>query len=139
MHISGTSQNHGGVDADGSDVQDTFEDSFDSLHADRPTSNKLSGAWTRYGEPGRERAVHNPEIASGGSGWWKEQMLVDRSLRTMAGLTSIFALIMMILSIRYLPELIARKNITSSSVGSQTVQDCGSLEATNVVSGKCWL
>ena len=158
MRVSGTSQTHSGVDTDGSDFQDTFEHAFDSLHVDRPTSHKLSGtwtryrdvgrgkaandvehssAWTRYGGPRREKPVNDPQIASGGSGWWKEQMLVDRSLRTMAGLTSMFALIMMILSIRYLPDLIASKNETSTSVGSQTGQDCRSLETTNVVSSKC--
>lgn len=160
MRVPGTSQTHNGVDTDGSDFQDTFEDSFDSSHVDRPTTDSISGAWThqgdagrgkaandiqpfsawtRYGEPRRERPVDDPQLVSGGSGWWKEQMLVDRSLRTMAGLTSMFALIMMILSIRYLPDLLASKNETSTSVGSQTGQDCGSLETTNVVSSKCSL
>ena len=152
MQDSGTSQTHNSVDTDGSDPQDGFED---SLHADRPTIHELSStwtrssdasrgratndiqhfsAWTRYGEPGREKAADNTRFTSGGRGWWKQQMLVDRSLRTMASLTSMFALIMMILSIRYLPDLFARKSINSTSVGSQSGQDCRSLETTNSVS-----
>lgn len=61
-------------------------------------------------------------------------MLVDRSLRIMAGLTSLFAFIMMIICIKYWPELSNRKNTGSTSVGSNIGQDCGTLESTNVVS-----
>ena len=56
-------------------------------------------------------------FASGRKGWWKEQMLVDRSLRTMAGLTSLFALIMAIICFKYLPQLAERPNQSSTSVG----------------------
>ena len=145
------------MDTDGSDPQDSFEN---GLHADRSTNHELSSgwtrsrdasrgkpinniqhfsAWTRYGDPNRERVADNTRLAPGGSGWWKQQMLVDRSLRTMAGLTTIFALILLVLSIRYLPDLVARKSMNSTSVGSQSGQDCRSLETTNSVRYECWL
>ena len=157
MQVSGTSQTHS-VDIDGRDSQDIFQGSSSGLHVDPPPDDELSDtctrngdasrgeaandienvlAWTRYGDPSREKAVENTRFASGRSGWWKQQMLVDRSLRTMAGTTSLFALIMMIFSIRYFPYFLARKNPDSTSVGSQTGHDCGSLETTNVVSNKC--
>ena len=160
MQVSGTSHTHDSFDIEGRDSQDCFEGSSSGLHVDRPPNYGLSStwtgngdasrgkaandienisAWTRYGDPSRERAVDNTRFASGRSGWWKEQMLVDRSLRTMAGITSMFALIMLILSIRYFPEFLARKNTDSTSVGSQTGHDCGSLETTNVVSINCCL
>ena len=158
MQDSGTSQSYNGVDTDESGFRDTFENSFHGLLLDRSTNHKLSStwsrsgtaspgkatdsiqqfsAWTRYGEPNRKRDADNTQLASGGSGWWKEQMLVDRSLRTMAGLTSMFALIMVIISIRYFPELLARRSANSTSVGSHTGQDCKSLETTNIVSYGC--
>ncbi|KAL8795183.1 MAG: hypothetical protein Q9195_002338 [Heterodermia aff. obscurata] len=160
MQVPATSQTHSGVNTDGSDSRDALQDGFDSSHLDRPTSHSISdtwtrygdagrgqaansvgqvSAWTRYGEPSQEKVFDDTQIASGASGWWKQQMLVDRSLRSMAGLTSIFALGLMILSITYLPDLLARKSLNSTSVGSRTGQDCGSLETTNADDWACWI
>ena len=111
------------------------EDSFDGSHLDRPLTYKSTGAWARIGHADREKGNGNNGFASGRSGWWKEQMLVDRSLRSMAGLTSLFALIMVIICIKYLPELLGRHNETSTSVGSNSGVSCERLEGTNVVRG----
>lgn len=134
---------------DSDTTQRVFQDSFDSLPTDRPPTYRSADAWTRcddlrqekgangwvrFGGPGQEKGVEENQPASGGKGWWREQMLVDRSFRSMAGLTSLFAFIMMIICIRYMPELLGRKSQGSTSVGSKIGQSCRSLEGTNVVS-----
>ena len=52
----------------------------------------------------------------------------------MAGLTSLFALILLIITLKYMPEYFDRQNMGSTSVGSNIGQDCKNLESTNVVS-----
>lgn len=73
------------------------------------------------------------QFATRGKGWWKQQMLVDRSLRSMAALTGTFALIMVIICLAYLPDLRHRMNDHSTSVGGSR-QSCESVERTDVVS-----
>lgn len=53
-----------------------------------------------------------------GAGWWKEQMLVDRTLRVMAGLMTIFAVTLIVLCIVLAPKLAAHLKVNphSSSV-----------------------
>ena len=66
-------------------------------------------------------------------GWWKRQMLVDRSLRSMAALTSIFALIMIIICISYMSDFVTRPNKNTTSVGGKTGESCKTMEGRNVV------
>lgn len=58
-----------------------------------------------------------------GHGLWENQMLVDRSLRSMAVLTSVLAVIMCTLVFVCLKEFIARPNKTSTSVYARN-EDC---------------
>ena len=93
-----------------------------------------TGHWARYEDVDPAHGAKDICFASRRSGWWKQQMLVDRSIRSMAALTSLFALIMTIVCIVYMRELVGRHNETSTSVGSNSGESCESLEATNVVS-----
>jgi hypothetical protein len=72
-------------------------------------------------------------FAHGKDGWWKKQMLVDRSLRTMAGLTFLSAMVMLIIIIAYLPAFSHRLNKSSTSVGGKDGESCQSMEARNIV------
>lgn len=60
-----------------------------------------------------------------GHGLWENQMLVDRSLRSMAVLTAGLAIIMCTLVFVYLKEFIERPNKTSTSVYASK-EDCKS-------------
>lgn len=106
--------------------------SSDMLPLNHP-ANSSTSAWTRHADASEENGTNNSRFASGRRGWWKEQMLVDRSLRSMAALTFSFALIMTIVCVIYMPDLIRRHNGTSTSVGSKTGHSCQSLEASNAV------
>ena len=96
--------------------------------------HQSASTWTRSGDASWDKADEDKQFTTTRGGWWKEQMLVDRSLRVMAGLTSLFAFIMIILCIRYMPDLSDHKNTWSTSVGPHSGQDCGTLESTNLVS-----
>jgi hypothetical protein len=63
-------------------------------------------------------------------GLWKDQLLVDRSLRTMAATTSVFAIGMLILIILYAPYFRNRAHPISSSVGGST-RSCEAVTKTN--------
>ncbi|QDS73482.1 hypothetical protein FKW77_009136 [Venturia effusa] len=60
-----------------------------------------------------------------GHGLWENQMLVDRSLRFMAVLTSVLAVMMCTLVFVYLKDFIARPNRSSTSVYAEE-EDCKS-------------
>lgn len=75
------------------------------------------------------------QFAHGKDGWWKQQMLVDRSLRTMAGLTFLSAMIMLIIIVAYLPQFTKRLNKSSTSVGGKDGESCHSMESRNIVRG----
>jgi hypothetical protein len=81
----------------------------------------------------RTSSTFDGHFAHGKDGWWKAQMLVDRTLRTMAGLTFLSAMIMLILVIKYLPAFAHRPNKNSTSVGGKDVEDCESMEKRNTV------
>jgi hypothetical protein len=61
-------------------------------------------------------------------------MLVDRSLRSMAALMTVFAVAMIIIVIAYAKDFANRANLNSTSVGSKEGEDCHSMEARNIVS-----
>lgn len=100
------------------------------------TSN-LKRIWsksTAFTKP-RASSTFDGHFAQGKGGWWKKQMLVDRSLRSMAGFTFLCALIMFIIMIVYLPAFYDRLNKQSTSVGGKDGESCGSMESRNIVSG----
>ncbi|KKY23241.1 hypothetical protein UCDDS831_g02972 [Diplodia seriata] len=68
---------------------------------------------------GRENAMPEEREATRlGSSWWRREMLVDRSLTGMAALTSLFAVIMLIVCISASPEFSHQleKNPNSTSI-----------------------
>jgi hypothetical protein len=67
-----------------------------------------------------------------GRGVWKDQLLVDRSLRGMALLTSLFAITMLVVVCVYAKDFGARANKFSSSIGGATM-DCSDVTHTNSV------
>ena len=95
--------------------------------------HETPGALAEHDEPYQGIPSSTNEITSNGKGWWKEQMLVERSLRSMAALTSIFALIMVVTCARYFGDFVSRKNKKSTSVGVK-LQGCENIERTDVVS-----
>ena len=73
------------------------------------------------------------QFATGEGGWWSRQMLVDRSLRFMTALTTVFATIMIAICCAYMSDFVNRSNRQSTSVGSRNPQDCTSTGNANVV------
>ena len=61
-------------------------------------------------------------------------MLLDRSLRSMALLMTLFAISMVITCASYLPDFFHRGNLRSTSVGGSKGQSCDKMESVNVVS-----
>ena len=95
--------------------------------------HKTLGAWAQYSSTTRENPNPEEAIAVGEGGWWNQQMLVDRSLRSMAALTTIFAFIMIVICCTYMYDFTHRSNPHSTSVGSKEPGNCGSTEKWNVV------
>lgn len=65
-----------------------------------------------------------------GRGVWKDQLLVDRSLRSMALLMSLFAIAMIIVICVNIKAFAQRNNKFTSSIGGET-QDCKTVTHTN--------
>ncbi|KAI9644228.1 hypothetical protein NHQ30_007583 [Ciborinia camelliae] len=100
------------------------------------TSSNLKRLWTKstaFTKP-RTANTFDGHFAQGKDGWWKKQMLVDRSLRAMAGFTFLCAIIMFIIMIVYLPAFYNRLNKQSTSVGGKDGESCKSMESKNTVS-----
>ena len=76
------------------------------------------------------------QFATEEGGWWNRQMLVDRSLRFMAALTTIFAIIMIALCCTYMSNFVNRSNRQSTSVGARKPQKCKSAGNASVVCSK---
>jgi hypothetical protein len=102
-------------------------------------TERLKKGWNRM----REKSVPEPVRRSAkrhstadikpariGRGVWKDQLLVDRSLRTMAALTTIFAIAMVIAISTHMKAFLTRTNKFSSSVGWET-KDCKQVTYTN--------
>jgi len=81
----------------------------------------------------RSQSTFDGNFAHGKPGWWKKQMLVDRSLRSMAVFTALCAVIMLIILISYLPAFAKRINLSSTSVGGKEGETCAKMESRNVV------
>jgi hypothetical protein len=63
-------------------------------------------------------------------------MLVDRSLRLMAGFTAVCAITMFIIVLSYFPAFVKRRNPHSTAVGGKEGEGCDVMEKKNVVGGK---
>ncbi|MCJ1429003.1 hypothetical protein MMC29_006916, partial [Sticta canariensis] len=88
-------------------------------------------ALAEHDEPYQDIPISTNEFTANGKGWWKEQMLVDRSLRSMAALTSIFALIMVVTCASYFRYFVSRTNKNSTSVGGK-LHSCENVERRDV-------
>lgn len=99
------------------------------------TSNmkKIWSKSTAFTKP-RLQSSFDGHFAQGKDGWWKKQMLVDRSLRSMAGFTFLCTIIMFIIMVAYLPAFNSRLNKQSTSVGGKDGESCHSMESRNIVS-----
>lgn len=84
-------------------------------------------------EPYQGIPIFTDDFTTNEKGWWKRQMLVDRSLRSMAALTSIFALIMVVTCASHFRDFVSRTNKNSTSVGGR-LHSCGNIERQDVVS-----
>ena len=98
--------------------------------------------------PNRSRAYtqgsldSQPSVFQGGfatrkSGWWKRQMLVDRSLRSMAALMTVFAFAMVVLCASYFSAFLRRGSSHSTSVGARVGESCKAMETQNTVCLSC--
>ncbi|KAF1851391.1 uncharacterized protein K460DRAFT_272419 [Cucurbitaria berberidis CBS 394.84] len=66
-----------------------------------------------------------------GRGVWKDQLLVDRSLRTMAATMTAFAIAMIILIATYATHFNGRPNPNTTSVGGDNTRSCKDVTKTN--------
>jgi hypothetical protein len=81
----------------------------------------------------RTFSTFDGNFAHGKPGWWHKQMLVDRSLRSMAVFTAGCAVIMFIIVLCYVPAFTRRTNKASTSVGGRSGESCHKAESRNVV------
>lgn len=81
----------------------------------------------------RQSAASQCRLVVDDGGWWWHQMLVDQSLRSMAALTTVFALMMVILCFAYFGDFANRPNKKSTSVGGKSGESCSAMERSNVV------
>lgn len=91
-------------------------------------SNHLETS-TQSSACGYQAEIFRGEFAVGKDGWWKRQMLVDRSLRLMAGLMTVFAAIMVLTCAVYFRTFLQRRNRSSTSIGANTEERCDIVEA----------
>lgn len=73
------------------------------------------------------------ELAVTKGGWWHRQMLVDRSLRSMAALMTFLALVMVFLCANNFPAFLRNTNPSSTSVGGSEGESCETVERKNIV------
>jgi len=94
-----------------------------NLFRRRPLPRYLRGSIRRH-------AAADIEPARVGRGIWKDQLLSDRSFRTMAAMMSALAVAMVILVACYAKHIINRANLHTSSVGGKT-ESCKKVTYTN--------
>ena len=80
----------------------------------------------------KEEHTYETEFARIGKGWWKDQQLVDRSIRSMALLTAVFAIAMVIICGTNVKLFAKRPNLHSTSIGGNN-KSCKSVTRTNTV------
>lgn len=91
------------------------------------------GTWAWSSSDAGEDSSSEEKFAIGEEGWWSRQMLVDRSLRSMAALTTIFAIVMIALCCTYMSDFKKRRNRQSTSIVSKKPRSCRSTENINMV------
>ena len=118
-----------------------LEDSSNDCTQARYEGSRLNGlSFIRRRRPANDPAAYDhatalPQgLAVGKTGWWKRQMLLDRSLRSMALLMTLFAVSMVIICAAYMPDFLHRGNVRSTSVGGSKGQSCDKMESINIVS-----
>ena len=98
-----------------------------------PTSLGPGDALIPLEEPNQDAPAFPTQLAVVQGDWWKRQMLVDRSLRVMAGLTVVFALVLLAVCLYHLKPFLNRLNKNSTSVGWGDGDDCATVENKNIV------
>ncbi len=114
-----------GVDVDCNKIlsKETIEE-----HGRQTVSNS---AWCRF--PSHLRRSLEAEPTTRPSGWWHQQMLFDRTLRSMAALMTLYAVIMIVICASYFQDFLHRGNPYSTSVGRNHGKSCKSLQSTEIV------
>lgn len=102
-----------------------------SLSGDTLKGTPSNSAWCKYPNHLRQSFEAEPTIKP--SGWWNHQMLFDRSLRSMAALMTLYAVIMTGICAGYLKDFVHRDNPHSTSVGQNKGKNCTSLQRTEIV------
>ena len=95
---------------------------------------KYSNRKRLWRRPLRSRWFNKGEITSSPPGWWGDQMLFDRTLRSMAALMTLYAFIITVICARNFKPLITRSNKSSTSVGLNKDKMCKDLKSTEIVS-----
>lgn len=95
--------------------------------------HETPGALVEHEKPSQGVPSPTVEFATNEKGWWKKQMLEDRSLRSMAALTGTFALIMVVTCLSYYRNFVSRTNKQSTSIGGR-LQSCENIDRADVVS-----
>ncbi|KAI9816742.1 MAG: hypothetical protein M1827_001387 [Pycnora praestabilis] len=116
------------VDPSGDDLESAQQDGYNLPYLRRNLSQASSQPTARSKATS---TIFEGQFAIDNGGWWNRQMLVDRSLRAMAALMSVFALIMVIIVIVYFKDFITRENKHSTSVGGKE-GSCKTMEGKNV-------
>ena len=93
--------------------------------------SRSTSAWFQYPASLRRRFEATPALTR--PGWWQDQMLFDRSLRSMAILMTFYATILTVVCIAYSKDFKHRGNPHSTSVGSKTGRSCKSLQGIDIV------
>lgn len=124
-------------DATTNDYESTISPAGDGLPAARHRNGVGSNVRRLFHKPSllssRTQSTFDGTFAHGRPGWWHKQMLVDRSLRSMAAFTAVCGLVMWIIIFSYLPAFANRLNLHSTSVGQRDGTSCGTAESRNVV------
>lgn len=127
------------TDYKSSKVLSEFEDNVDTRQRQGFKSKagpKVQQRWWRKPEnglPQRTGTTFAGNFAHGKPGWWHKQMLVDRSLRSMAAFTTVCAIVMLIIVLCYAPAFYRRLNKGSTSVGGSGGENCRTVESRNLV------
>lgn len=106
----------------------------DQVEAVSEKRNGFRAIWRKKKASDNTSSAFDGNFAHGKPGWWKRQMLVDRSLRSMAGFTSVCAIVMLVLVCCYLPAFKNRINTNSTSVGGKDGEKCSTSESRTIVS-----
>lgn len=105
------------------------------LSGKTPREPEAGSAWCQFPNHLRQSFAAEPTTRPGG--WWNQQILFDRTLRSMAALMTLYAVIMIIICASYFKDFLHRGNPYSTSVGGNYGRSCKSLQSTENVCGDC--